>query len=53
MTTTIIRCKCHHEGQDKLHGEGNRVANKAEKKGKVGNNHAYSCTVCGKATVVS
>lgn len=50
--TAILKCKCEHEAQDKLHGEGQRVHNKHEKQGKVGTNHAYTCTVCGNSKVV-
>lgn len=52
MTTQVLKCKCEHAGQDAIHGEGNRAHNKQEKKGKVGTNHAYACTVCGSAKVV-
>ena len=37
-----MKCKCLHEGQDKLHGSGMRVFNARDKKP-----GEYSCTVCG------
>ncbi len=42
----IKKCNCIHAGQDKLHGKGNRVFNKTEKK-KGGDRKFYRCTVCG------
>ena len=48
----ILKCKCTHAGQDAIHGKGQRVHNKREKKGKVGTNHAYACTSCGATQVV-
>ena len=36
----ILRCDCKHEGQDSLHGKGNRVFNPISKPG------FYRCTVC-------
>lgn len=42
MPSKIMRCKCSHEGQDKLHGPGMRVFNAHDKKP-----GEYSCTVCG------
>lgn len=35
----IMKCKCAHEGQDKLHGKGMRVFNPCAK--------GHRCTVCG------
>lgn len=40
VTTAIKKCKCVHEGQDKLHGKGNRVHNWAAK------DSGWRCTVC-------
>lgn len=42
----IQKCTCKHDGQDKLHGNGNRVFNLTGK-GPVGVK-VYRCTVCGK-----
>ncbi len=41
VNSFIAKCTCIHEGQDKIHGRGNRVFNlgKSAEKGK--------CTVCG------
>lgn len=39
MNSFIAKCNCKHEGQDKIHGSGNRVFNMGTKAGK--------CTVCG------
>lgn len=44
--STILMCKCEHEGQDNLHGKGNRVMN-LTLKGKVGDMRVWRCTVCG------
>lgn len=44
METTIEKCKCKHEYQDKEHGEGNRVHN--IKTNKPANGRAV-CTSCG------
>lgn len=41
--TKIVKCSCSHEYQDKLHGKGNRVANKS-----AATPPKYVCTVCGK-----
>lgn len=38
----IKKCSCDHKGQDKLHGEGNRVHNET------GDGKKLRCTVCGK-----
>ena len=35
----IVKCDCKHEGQDALHGKGNRVGNKTTK-------NQTRCTVC-------
>ena len=45
MATTVKRCECINEYQDKVYGKGNRVVNifkstPTEMKGR--------CTVCGK-----
>lgn len=40
MAAEIKKCTCKHEGQDELHGKGNRVFNQDAKKN-------YTCTVCG------
>ena len=40
----IVRCKCKHEGQDSIHGKGNRVANETAK-GSAGK-LVVRCTVC-------
>lgn len=37
---SIKPCKCKHEEQDKLHGEGMRVHSESSKYGE-------NCTVCG------
>ena len=42
----IIKCNCEHEGQDKMYGKGNRVANEVVSKS--GTKKIYRCTVCGK-----
>ena len=39
----IVKCTCTNAGQDKLHGVGNRVANKHKDKG---NRMSARCTVC-------
>ena len=36
----IIGCTCSHDGQDKLHGKGQRVHNTCK--------NGYRCTVCSK-----
>ena len=41
--TTIVKCTCKSEYQDKTYGAGNRVANSCVTDGKT-----YRCTVCGK-----
>jgi hypothetical protein len=38
----IDKCECKHEGQDKLHGKGNRVFNSCSNGSKI------RCTVCDK-----
>jgi len=39
----ILKCDCHHPGQDRLHGEHNRVHNQfRDKAGEI----RYRCTVC-------
>lgn len=40
MATEIVHCNCQNEGQDKIYGKGNRVANELKKK------DTYRCTVC-------
>ncbi len=44
--TMVKKCDCKHEGQDELHGKGNRVHNET-KKGK-DSAKMYRCTVCSK-----
>ena len=34
----IMKCKCKHEGQDRIHGKGERVHNEATT--------GFRCTVC-------
>lgn len=34
----VMNCKCNHQGQDQIHGKGQRVFNKTVK--------GYRCTVC-------
>ena len=41
----LLKCKCKHEMQDKLHGNGIRVHNKTIKGKNMKDN--YRCTVCG------
>ncbi len=38
MPVKIIKCKCHHDFQDKTYGFGNRVHNETNK--------GWRCTVC-------
>lgn len=40
MTSKLIKCTCSHEDQDKMYGQGNRMANEAR-------TGQYRCTVCG------
>ena len=42
----IKACTCKHEGQDALHGKGQRVWNRTEN-----NQHDRRCTVCGKTAL--
>lgn len=42
MPSKILRCKCVHEAQDKLHGKGNRVFNAGGKNKET----TFTCTVC-------
>lgn len=44
MMTTIIKCDCKSEYQDKTYGNRNRVANIRAGK----NDEKCRCTVCGK-----
>lgn len=44
--TIIQLCSCKHEGQDNLHGKGNRVKNSLANAGK-DSGPKYRCTVCG------
>lgn len=44
--TTKVQCGCPHEGQDKLHGVGVRVANSTAKGDK--DNTEVRCTICKK-----
>lgn len=41
-----FKCTCENVGQDSIHGEHMRVANKTAKT--VGSKPVYKCTVCGK-----
>lgn len=41
----IMKCRCEHKGQDKLHGKGNRVFNLTSKKKGV-DKKFFRCTVC-------
>jgi hypothetical protein len=41
MSTTLVKCSCSHEFQDKQYGKGVRVANVTGK-------GALRCTVCSK-----
>lgn len=41
--TRILACSCSHDGQDKLHGKGQRVHNLCRKDGKA---TGWRCTVC-------
>jgi hypothetical protein len=45
--TRLIQCKCKNAFQDATYGAGVRVHNRLTKKGKVGDQEAYACTVCG------
>ena len=42
----ISKCKCKHDGQDKLHGQGNRVFNRTAK-AITKEVYEHRCTVCG------
>lgn len=42
--TAKVKCKCVHEGQDRLHGVGTRVANTTAKQDK--DYAEVRCTVC-------
>jgi hypothetical protein len=44
MNSTIMHCKCAHDGQDALHGPGRRVFNKTSKD--VVGKPVWRCTVC-------
>jgi hypothetical protein len=39
----VVKCKCDHKGQDKLYGQGMRLANR----GASADKPVYTCTVCG------
>lgn len=41
----ILPCTCRHSAQDRLHGEGQRVHNRAPKED-IAERRAYRCTVC-------
>jgi len=48
-TNSIIRrCSCQNYGQDKLHGEQNRVFNMTSKAAKAKDSSVWRCTVCSK-----
>jgi hypothetical protein len=46
-TPAKVRCTCKHEYQDRVYGQGIRVANPVENVNK--NYGRYRCTVCSKA----
>lgn len=50
-TVTKVKCQCQHEQQDKMHGQGVRVANRTAKGDK--DSSEARCTVCGKIHRVS
>ena len=39
----ILKCVCHHDAQDKLHGKGMRVFNRIRPKER---DNRFRCTVC-------
>ncbi len=41
----ILKCTCPHEGQDRLHGPGNRVHNAMKE---AGGTVSFRCTICCK-----
>ena len=41
----ILKCTCSHDGQDRLHGSGNRVHNQAKDSNR---GIKWRCTICGK-----
>ena len=41
----ILKCKCYHKYQDKIHGKSMRVHNPLAKKNN--ENQRWRCTVCG------
>lgn len=41
----ILKCTCPHEGQDRLHGLGNRVHNEMKESG---GTVSHRCTICCK-----
>jgi|GEM_PF-1710077 len=43
MTSKLIKCSCSHEEQDKMYGQGNRMANEMR-------TGQLKCTVCGTIT---
>ena len=44
----VLKCRCLHKGQDLLHGEGWRVANRAPKAESAGSGvKCWRCSVCG------
>lgn len=45
MNTKIMQCTCKREGQDQIHGKGNRVFNRTMK-GKLPTKPVWRCTVC-------
>lgn len=42
----VLTCTCKHEGQDKIHGKGNRVFNPKQLKANA-QSVDVTCTVCG------
>jgi len=51
MKAKVAQCTCNHSGQDKLHGNKQRVHNPTIGKAQVGHTN-YRCTVCGKEQVL-
>ena len=43
-STIILKCKCHHDFQDKKYGKGNRVHNTGKE---LTRGWLRRCTVCG------
>jgi hypothetical protein len=47
-----IKCNCVHENQDKINGNGTRVANIVDKVAAPVGKAAVRCTVCNNVTIV-